>query len=75
MDHEDRNVRMGQSNLTSLIDMQDRYLGARLSEKQAILRYATALTGLRYVTGSVFSGEGETLVLDPAALLTLPAQK
>lgn len=73
VDDEYRNVKMGQSNLTSLIDMQDRYLEVRLSEKQALMQYTMALTELRYVTGSVFSGAGDEIVLDTAKLLTLPA--
>lgn len=72
VDYEDRKVRMGQTNLTSLIDMQDRYLEVRLAEKKALMNYAMALTELRYVTGSVFTGAVDSLVLDPAALLMLP---
>ncbi|MEW6669026.1 MAG: TolC family protein [Thermodesulfobacteriota bacterium] len=70
--HENYKVRMGESSLTSLIDIEDQYLEARLSHINALRRYAAALAELRYATGTLLTEESRSFRFRTYSLMTLP---
>ena len=61
LDHLGRKVKGGEASLTDLIDMEDRYLKARIAEIEALRKYAVAIVELRFVTGSLLTRESDHL--------------
>lgn len=72
LDHVKRKVKGGEASLTELIDMEDRYLSARLSEITALSNYAVAIAELRLVTGSLLTRESDHLLFKVNDLMTPP---
>ena len=73
LDHLGRKVKGGEASLTDLIDMEDRYLEARISEIEALRKYAVAIAELRFVTGSLLTRESDYLRFKVSDLMTPPA--
>lgn len=72
VENEKRKIRIGESSLTDLIDIEDRYAGARITLVEALRKYASALTELRFVTGTILTEEKRNFRLNLGRLLTLP---
>jgi len=70
--YEKRKLKGGESNLTDLIDMEDRYFLARASENRAVREYAIALAKLRYVTGTLMDQGEKELRFKLKNVMTLP---
>jgi len=58
----------GESTLNALIDIEDRYIKARLLIIEIVRKYAVALTNLRFVTGSLLEKKQEQLHFNPETL-------
>jgi len=69
---ENYKVRVGESSLNALIDIEDRYYEVRITEVLAERRHATALAQLRFVTGTLLSEEARNFRFKPNSLMTLP---
>lgn len=50
---ETRKLKEGETSLTTLIDLEDRYYQSRISENSALNKYAVSLAKLRFVTGTI----------------------
>ena len=62
VDFERDKYRSGNSRLNLVIDLEDRYIRARLAVIEAVRRYAVSLARLRFETGSLLRREGDELV-------------
>ncbi len=51
----------GESTLNALIDIEDRYIDAKLTAVETIRRYAVALAKLKFVTGTLLKKEDDEL--------------
>ncbi len=66
---EKRKYDAGESTLNALIDIEDRYIAARLSVIEIIRKYAVAITNLKFVTGSLMERTNNQLHFDPRSLM------
>jgi outer membrane protein TolC len=59
----------GESTLNALIDIEDRYINARLSVIEIIRKYAISVTNLKFVTGSLLIKEADALHFYPETIM------
>jgi outer membrane protein len=69
---ENQKVRTGDSTLNALIDLEDRYFEARITQLRAQQNYAVALAGLRFNTGTLLTEDARNFKFKPNSLLILP---
>jgi len=72
VEFENQKYKAGTSTLTDVIDIEDRYLNARISRIEAIRKYSVALAEYRYVTGTLLDVQDRTLRFKTKNLLELP---
>jgi outer membrane protein TolC len=65
-------MKAGEATLTELIDMEDRYAGARRSRNDTLRRYAITLAQLRLLTGTLSAAADQRAVFDTAVLTAVP---
>ena len=73
--YEKYKVQVGESSLSDLVDMEDRYFEARVAQVDALRKYSAALAELRFVMGGLLIEEEDNLRLKVKGLLTLPVPK
>jgi len=71
-DHQNYKVREGYSSLSDLINMEEKYSVARVKRIDAIRRYAKALVGLRFATGTLLTGGDGDIRARVSSLMELP---
>lgn len=69
---ETTKLEQGAGSLTTLIQLEDDHLTARLSQLNAIGNYAGALAKLRFVSGTLLHEEDKALHFRPGVLTSLP---
>ncbi|MEM5788500.1 MAG: TolC family protein [Syntrophobacteraceae bacterium] len=72
VNHEAQKYRSGLSNLTNVIDIEDRYFKARISTIEAMRKYAVALAQFRFNTGTLLESDDDRITLKSQSLLELP---
>lgn len=72
LDHESKKLTTGQSSLTEVLQIQDRYVGVRLAKIDAQREYAAAMARFRLVTGTLLGYDEDGVQFDMSRLLTLP---
>jgi outer membrane protein TolC len=72
LDHEKKKMTTGQSSLTDLLQIQDRYIDIRLAKVRALRDYAVALVRFRLVTGTLLDPAADVASFDLNRLTTLP---
>ncbi len=60
----------GESTLNALIDIEDRYIDARLSVIEIVRKYAVAITNLKFVTGSLLERKKDELQINPRSQMS-----
>ena len=66
---ENQKYKSGESALNNVIDMEDRYLEARLASLGALSAYAIALAQLKWATGTLLDEAGGKFIFDPESIL------
>jgi len=72
---ETRKLKEGETTLTALIDLEDRYYQSRISENSALNKYAVSLAKLRFVTGAILERDrdgGRQVTVRLKNLLEIP---
>lgn len=62
----------GESSLNDLIDIEDRFISARLNVIEAVRKYAVARTQLLHATGTLLERDGGRLSFDPQRVVGAP---
>jgi len=71
-DHENYKVREGESDLSDLINMEDRYYTARANRVNAERKYAITLARFQFVTGGLIEEEDEKVRVQIQSLMEPP---
>lgn len=72
VEQERKKLKAGAGNLSYLIDLEKKYTEARISQVQALQKYATALVRLRFVTGTILLNNEDTALFQISNLMELP---
>ncbi|MCE5335962.1 MAG: TolC family protein [Desulfobacteraceae bacterium] len=69
---ETTKLQQGEGSLTTLIQMEDDHLSARMAELSAMSNFAQDLVRLRFVSGTLLHEENKTLHFRSSSLMSLP---
>jgi outer membrane protein len=70
---ENRKYDAGESSLNALIDIENKYINARLSVIETIRKYAIAITRLKFLTGSLLEKTDRELVFSTEKMMDVLA--
>ena len=73
LEHEGKKLKTGQSSITDLLQVQDRYTDIRLARIRALRDYAAAMVLFRQATGTLLTARGGRFLFDTADLTAFPA--